>query len=397
MRICGIVCEYNPFHNGHLHHITMTRRQGFDAVVCVMSGNFVQRAEFAIMPKSARAQAAVNSGADLVIELPLPFAIASAERFATGAVSILDSLGCVSHISFGAEAADITALSEAAEILSDSSIFEAIKAESTKGVSFAAARERAVAKISKQASALLTSPNNILAIEYIKALKALRSSVLPIAVPRLGAAHDGDTATDGFASASKIRELIKNGEDFSDFVPDEAFKIITRELEDGHSPVFPESIDRAILASLKKLSPEDFCRYGDVSEGLEFRLYDAVQSSSSLSEATERAKTKRYAHSRIRRAFLNAFLDIPNSLAKEAPPYARVLAMTDTGREIIKLCKKTSKIPIITKSASIKNESEKAKSLLALESRSDDIYSLFMKNPLRQGFTYTNTPFIKEN
>ncbi len=397
MNICGIVCEYNPFHNGHLFHIEETRRRGADAVVCIMSGNFVQRADFAIMQKRARAGIAVLSGADLVIELPLPWSIASAERFAYGAVSILNSLGVISSLSFGTENDDITALSEIAGILATPDFGQKLCKQCETGVSYATARERALSSISPELSKLIASPNNILAIEYIKALKKLNSSIAPIAIPRGGAAHDSLTSCDNIASATLIRELIHNSGEFSSFVPKETLEIYEEEKRLGHAPVSIKTADISILSRLKTMNTEDFRNVCDVSEGLEYRLVDSVARSTSLNEAIENAKTKRYAHSRIRRIFLNAFLGVSYDLQLSEPPYARILAFNDTGREIIRKAKKTSQIPIITKTASVKEESEKAIKLLALERNADDIYSLFMKSPISQGSTFTDSPvYIKK-
>ncbi len=361
-----------------------------------MSGNFVQRGDFAIMQKHARASAAIRSGADVVIELPLPWAISSAERFASGAVSVLDSLGVVSSISFGAECADEKKLMEIAKIFTDKTFEEKVMEEYSSGVSYATARERALAKIDKSLSPLIAQANNILAVEYLKAILRLESSLLPIAITRTGAGHDSAQISGNIASASYIRDLIARGEDFFKFVPPASAALFREETDKGAAPVFSGSANNAIMSVLKRLTPQDFTKYGDVSEGLEFRLSDAVSKSHSLEGAISLAKTKRYAHSRIRRIFLNAFLDVDASLSLGSVPYARILAFGDRGREIIKKAKKLSQIPIITRPSSIKNEDERLQSLFALERRADDIYSLFMKTPAAQGSTFTQSPIYME-
>lgn len=392
MNICGIVCEYNPFHNGHLYQLNEAKRRGADGIVCVMSGNFVQRGDFAIMQKSARAEAAVLNGADVVIELPLPWAVASAERFAFGAVSILSSLGVVTHLSFGAESDDTSMLLQAAKTLTGDEFNSALLREYSGGISYAKARELALAGFDENLARLITTPNNILAVEYLKAILRLGSDISPIAVARRGAAHDEGSASDGIASASFIRDSIENDGDFSSFLPERSLDIYIREKKNGNAPVLIKSADRAIMSVLKRISAEEFAKYGDVSEGLEYRLFDAVSKSTSLDEAISLAKTKRYAHSRIRRIFLNAFLGVKASAVCEPVPYARILAFSDRGRDIIKSAKSLAKIPIITRPSSIKAESEKAYNLLALERRADDIYSLFMDAPLPQGSTFTRSP-----
>ncbi|MBR5543474.1 MAG: nucleotidyltransferase family protein [Oscillospiraceae bacterium] len=392
MNICGIVCEYNPFHNGHMHHIQKAKEAGADAIICIMSGNFVQRGDFAIMRKHARAEAAVRSGADIVIELPLPWSLASAEKFAHGAISILHMLGVCSSVSFGAECDDISALKALAKILADNSLDSAIMSEYSSGISFAAAREAAVAKHFPELSKLLKTPNNILATEYIKALLRLESKIVPVAVMRKGTSHDSDNVFDGFASASLIREKIAHGDDFSALLPPASHEIYLRELDYGNAPVLTQDADSSVMSVLKRFSPEDFRKYSDISEGLEFRLCDCIAQSTTLKDTADLAKTKRYAHSRIRRILLNAFLGCEAHFSEGIVPYARILAFNRTGREIIKKAKKRSDVPVITRPSEIKNESKKAESLLALESRADDIYSLFMKKPFSQGSTYTISP-----
>lgn len=394
MNICGIVCEYNPFHNGHLYQISEARRAGADAIVCVMSGNFVQRGDFAIMQKHARAEAAVRCGADVVIELPVPYAVSSAEFFAFASVSIFEKLGIVTSISFGAECDSATDLSKLSEVLASGELDEEILKEYSTGISYATARENAIRKKYPDLADILSTPNNILAIEYLKALSRLNSKITPIPVKRFAVQHDEASPSGEFASASYIRELIHVKAEISSFLPTDVLEIYNNEQRNGHAPLNIANASSAILSALKRLSAEDFKKYADVSEGLHNRLYDAVSRSSTFDEAITNAKTKRYAHSRIRRIFLNAFLDIEASLANSPVPYARILAFNEKGREILKLAKKTSDIPIITKPSSIKFESKEARDLLALERRVDDIYSLFMDTPINQGSTLKTSPIF---
>ncbi len=392
MNICGIICEYNPFHNGHLLHIQKTKEVLDCHIICVMSGNYVQRGDISILHKSARAEVAVRCGADLVIELPLPWSIATAERFAHGSVSIFNALGGVTHLSFGAECYDIEKLRKAAEVLCSDSLNELILQYCATGVSYATAREKAMNEVAPHLSSFLKSPNNILAIEYQKALIRSDSNISPYLIQRTGAGHDESVHSDRIASASLIRKRIAEEKDFTSFIPEPSYDIYKREFSLGHTLIPDTTISRIILASLKHLSPEEFSFFCDVSEGLEYRLYDAVQKSKNLHDAIMSAKTKRYALSRIRRCLLNAFLEVENSLCKENVPYARILAFNENGRDILHTLKKKSKIPIITKPASVKKEDEKLHKLLILENRADDIYSLFMKNPLEQGNTFKLSP-----
>ncbi|MEG2377128.1 MAG: nucleotidyltransferase family protein, partial [Clostridia bacterium] len=211
MNIYGIICEYNPLHNGHEYHIARTRKLGADAIVCVMSGCFVQRAEPAIMSKFARAKCAIAAGADLVIELPSPWSTASAEAFARGAMSILGSLGCVTHCSFGCEAHDISTLCATADTLLNASFYEKVRDELSRGISFPAARARVMAREFPHLASVLDTPNNILAVEYIKAIYSQKLNIEPVAITRIGAAHDSEEAAT-FPSASALRTLINSGD-----------------------------------------------------------------------------------------------------------------------------------------------------------------------------------------
>ncbi len=394
MRICGIICEYNPFHNGHLYHIEETKKRGAEAIICVMSGNFVQRADFAVMRKHARAECAIRAGADVVLELPVPWSIASAERFAFGAVSLLDALGVVSDISFGCETSNSDDLLHMSELLLQQDFNNAVLEEYSKGISFAKARELAAARFDKKLSGLLSTPNNILAIEYLKALSKLSSKISPICITRTGACHDDTKVSHGFASASAVRGLIAKKSDISSLIPACTEEILKREISLGHAPVFSSAADTAMLSSLKRLSADDFVSYGDVSEGLQFRLENAISKSTTLTEAIALAKTKRYAHSRIRRIYLNAFLGVKNSFSTGSVPYARILALNETGKSIIRMAKKASQIPIINRPSSVKFLDYTANELLSLERRCDDIYSLFMEKPIAQGSTYTISPIV---
>ncbi len=391
MNIYGIVCEYNPFHNGHLYQIEQIKACGADGIVCVMSGNFVQRGDFAIMQKHARAEAAIRCGADIVFELPVPYVLSSAERFAYGAISIFENLGIISSLAFGTESNDLNSLLEIAKLLISGDLNSEITAELSLGVSYPTALSAALNKRNKSLAELISTPNNILAVEYLKALLMLNSDIKPIAFKRIGAEHDCAISSDTFASASHIRSLITDNAQIKKLIPPPSLEIVERESSLGHAPVNIKTASTSVISSLKRLSPEDFRKYPDVSEGLENRIFDAVASSNSLEDAINSAKTKRYTHSRLRRIFLNAFLNITSDFPS-TPPYVKLLAFSDSGRAILKRTKEVSRIPIITRPSAIKNESDEAKKLLALEKRADDIYSLFMETPLPPGAALKTSP-----
>ena len=349
----GIICEFNPFHKGHKHLIDSVK-DDFDAVICVMSGNLVQRGEFAVADKFERTRTALENGADLVIELPCVYSLMSAEGFACNAVKILEATGVVDRLAFGAECADVKALSEAAEKIQGSA--DEIALEMKKGVSYPTARKNIIG------DDILDSPNNILAIEYIK------STSLPcVAVKRIGKGHDTDDVN---YSASAIREKMN--------------------IDEIHSL---KSCERAVLAKLRTMSRDDFLKIEDVNEGLENRIVQAVMAATSLEDLYDKIKTKRYTHSRIRRIVLRSYLGITRDYSFE-PPYIRILGFNSKGREILKDIKKKSKLPVITRYADVKQLDDNATALFELESRCTDLYNLGCAIPKPCGLEKTSQIII---
>ena len=268
MRVSSLICEYNPFHNGHKYMIEKMRENGCEYIIACMSGNFTQRGDFAVFDKYSRTKTALENGIDLVIELPVIYSCATAEKFAFGGVDILNSLGCVSEIYFGSECGNMEALRNTADILQSSEISEKIKKYLSLGQTFAKARENAVADIDKISAEILKSPNNILGIEYIKALNKINSPILPQTIQRVGSEHDSLTVCENTASATLIRKIIyENNQEFKKYIP---------------SPVFSEihdfkKLETAVLYKLRMMSLEDFANLPDISEGLENRLYSAIR------------------------------------------------------------------------------------------------------------------------
>lgn len=377
MKTTGIVAEYNPFHNGHKAHVDRCRENGATHLVAVMSGNFVQRGSVAIMDKRARAAAAIRGGVDLVVELPVPFAVATAEVFARGGISVLQGLGCVDALSFGAECDDLALLQSAAKAVTDPKVDELIRQELSGGVSYPTARAFAVrAAYGDDIADVLEGPNNILAVEYLKELQRQGSTLSVEPVKRVGNAHDGLTATDEFASASMLRILLERGDERAfDFMPETTQVEFKRMAGVGRAPVSVEESERAILSRLRMLTAEDIAKAPDVSEGLENRIFNAIQSATSLEELYDIVKTKRYTHSRIRRIVTALYLGIlPED--REAVPYVRVLGFNDRGLEILKKAKETATLPVITKPAAIEGLDEKARHTFDLECRATNLYNL---------------------
>lgn len=373
MKIIGVVGEYNPFHNGHKLHIIESKKllEEKSAAVCVMSGDFVQRGEPAIFSKHARAEAAVRSGADLVLELPLPWALSSAEGFARGAVGILGALGRVDYLSFGSECGDINTLSSLATAIMDPRLDEQIRVELESGISYAAARQKALARQIGSMAEHLGTPNNILGVEYLKALFSQHLRIKPMTVQRFGAGHD---ETGG--SASDIRKLIKTGGRYKHYMPKEAYDVFKREREQGRGPVFPETLETALISRFRMMSVENYNSLPDAAEGLGNRLFMAAHEETTIDGILSAAKTKRYALSRIRRMYMCAALGIKAGYADGIPPYTRVLAANSLGREALRILQENSAIPIVTKPAEINNLSKECRELFDLESSAHDLYCL---------------------
>ena len=408
----GIVAEYNPFHAGHAYHIAETRRKlGPDtAIVCVMSGNWVQRGDCAVFDKWTRARAALEGGADLVLELPTVWAVSSAEGFARGAAAILDAAGVVTHLSFGSECGDVDQLRQVAACL-DSELNQAgLRRFLDEGMSFAACRQAVVrGMLGSGLSDLLSCPNNNLGVEYLRALNTLKSGIQPVTVLRRGAGHDGGDHPD-FPSASFLREKMRAGggecragrlgPPESAENPDGApWSSRPTQREIGFSSENVANLarcERVILARLRTMRLADWTRLPDsgAAEGLPRRLERAGRDCASLEEFYDRAKTKRYAHARLRRLALWAFLGLTAEDVPAAPPYLRVLGLNGRGRELLREMKSTAAVPVLTKPAHVDRLGAEARRLFALEERCTDLYGLCFPSPRPAGWERTTSPVI---
>ena len=322
----AVVCEFNPFHNGHKYLIDTVKRLTGEPVVAVMSGSFVQRGEAAVCSKFERAETALKNGADLVVELPAVYAVSCAQRFAQGGVSIAKSFGDVDKLAFGCEADSLEALTAAANAIDNTEVNSCVTEKMSAGAYYPQAFESAVREVLGDETAdVLTSPNNILAVEYLRALKG--SGIEPLPVKRTGVSHDSDIIDGNFVSASKLREMLRRGEDVSRFAP-EVPKSIT----------YPENLGRAVLFKLRTMTADDFGRLPEVSEGLEHRFVNAVSKYNSLEEILFAVKTKRYTLARLRRIICCAALGITGELQSLNAEYARVLGFSAGGEKLLKSC-----------------------------------------------------------
>ena len=381
MRTAGIIIEYNPLHAGHLYQLEETRRiLGQDtAIIGVMSGDFVQRGDFAIVGRQARAKAAVESGVDPVLELPLPWAVGSADRIADRWVAALAATGVVDRLVFGSECGDAAALERVASVLLSEGFPALLKQELSTGVSFAAARQQAVERMeTSEDAALLAQPNNILGVEYCKSLLRRESAIRPLTIQRKGAGYHETEPEAELPSATMLRQLLRSGE---------REKALTRmapamraafeeEARLGRAPVLLEICERAILARLRSMSEADFAALDEGREGLYHRLYEASRTAAGLEEILESAKTKRYAYARLRRMVLWAWLGMTPKDFPEEIPYLRVLAANETGRELLGRMRKTAAVPVVTKPQHVRRLSREAQALFELEARAADLYAL---------------------
>lgn len=385
MKTAAVICEYNPFHYGHKFQLEQTRALGATHIVSIMSGDFTQRGDAAVCDKFARAKTALENGADLVLELPVRYSLCAAEGFARGAVGIISALGCVDMLSFGSESGDIAALREAAgavEYAVRSDFFQLLM---TSGNSYPAALAEAVNKFyTPDVYETISSPNNTLAVEYIKALDDIGSSIEPVTVQREGAEHDSADTAGKFASASAIRKLILSGEDYSAFAP-----------ETGSPAADLRRLEPAILAKLRCMKPEDFEQVYDAAAGLGERLYKAVRRAGSLEELYFLTKTKRYTLARIRRAVLCAFLGVEKKMLREKDAYIRILGMNPRGREILSAAKAAGcALPLDTSLRALMDTSREAHRQGAFQSRCRDIWALALEKPLPCGSDFTAKPVI---
>lgn len=321
----AIICEFNPFHNGHKYIIETARAITNEPVIAIMSGSFTQRGEPAITDKFARTKTALENGADLVIELPAVYAAANAERFAGGGVRIANALKSVNYLAFGCEDDDISELKKAADAPSDSRINSLVKQKMQDGDYYPRAFEAAVREVLGNRTAdFLSTPNNILAVEY---LRQLDERIKPLPIKRIGAVHNSQIASENYASASHIRELLRNGKSAQGFLP-EAPEDIT----------YPEKLDTALLYRLRTISAEELRSLPEVCEGIENRIITAAQTASSADELISAVKTKRYTHARIRRILACALLGITEELQSRKADYCRVLGFTNEGAKLLKNC-----------------------------------------------------------
>ena len=375
MKTIGIIAEYNPFHRGHEAQLRLLReRFGPDCrIVVALGGCFTQRGEAALFTKYARAEAAVRCGADLVLELPLPWAASSAEGFARGGVGVLHALGCVDALAFGSECADPERLAKIAALTGDGCYDALLRQALGAGVGYAAARQKALEALAGEALPEVAARNDILGVEYLRALEAQSSHMEPLPLKRFG----------GFPPASALRKKA----DFLPDLPEGAAEVFRREIALGRRAE-PERLDAAILSRLRSMTDAELAALPGASEGLENRLKKASLAAGTVEELVRLATTRRYPSARIRRMALAALLGIPAGLEKGLPPYLRVLGLSERGAKLLHDAHPA--LPVVTKPADGRGE------IFELEARACGIYALTFPDPAqrRGDMDYKATPFV---
>ena len=370
-KVLGIIAEYNPFHNGHLYHLDASKKvTGCDYTVAIISGNFTQRGSTSVVDKWSKTKMALQNGVDLVIELPVLYSISSSENFADGAIKILNSLGIIDYLSFGSETPDITILNSIADILCNEpkDYKKLLTTELDKGLSFPKARENALLNYIKNANTFendkpnfekhkkaLSSPNNILGIEYLKALKKYNSSIKTVCISRFATDYNSSDFSGSIASATAIRELIKN-KDFNSIktvIPENSYSVLMDCINSGHIVPDLNCFEKEIIYTLRKMSIEKIADLPDVSEGLVFSIKKAANSCNTINEFLNIVKSKRYTVTRLQRILLYALLNISKEdmqLSKQVEmPYVRVLGFNDNGKKLIsEIATKHPELKIIT-------------------------------------------------
>ena len=399
-KVVGIIAEYNPFHNGHAYHIQKTKEQtGADFVVAVITGNFTQRGNTSVINKWEKTKMAINGGVDLVIELPTIYSISSAENFSSGAIKILNNIGIVDSISFGMEADDISSLNNIANVLlsEPQEYTSLLKAELQKGSSYPKAREIALMMYLndiKRYSNILNGSNNILAIEYLKALKKQRSNLIPIGVKREKVYYNSTKIIDEYASATGIRSLLLRNqlEEIRKVVPSTTLSILLNNIREGTYVLDLTAYGAEILYKLRAMSIQEIANLPDVSEGLENLIKDVSNKTNNLIDLINGIKSKRYTQTRIQRILLYALLGITKKdmeYSKKIVPYVRILGCSENGKILLSQINNKAKIITSLKKFEKTNKNKKIARMLEIDKKATNIYTLGYKRNSVANLDYT--------
>jgi len=410
MQAVGIIAEYNPFHNGHKWHLENAKKiSGCRFSISLISGNFVQRGEPAIIDKWKRAEMAVLSGVDLVIELPVTFAVRSAQYFASGGIRLLQSLGVVSHVCFGAEHSDLPMLRKIASAADDLAVIENMKQQLKLGHTYAAALSHALSTVHAIPPEILNEPNNILAIEYLRAISKYAPQIIPITIRRQQAHYHDTTISGTLASATAIRLALQThlslADEISQALPDTSTGIIAEMLETKRGPAVFDRLSTPVLAKLRTAKLEELEQLPDVTEGLHHKMLDSAIQATSISDLLYLLKSRRYTGTRLQRILTHLLIGTTKQelagFDQSGPLYARVLAFNQRGRQILKRINTNATVPIISKTAKfLKSEQRNSycasplQRMLARDTFATDIYVLSLPSLRWQagGWDFRHSP-----
>lgn len=378
-KTAGIVAEYNPFHKGHAYQINCIRDMGFDKIAVAMSGSAVQRGEISLLDKFCRAKMAVDCGASLVCEVPYPYSCFSAEGFARSGVHILKNLGA-DAICFGSESADLDLLCKIADFLLSDEYQTNLKKHLADNTPFAAARERTITEKFDLSREVISASNDILALEYIKECKRLNWDVQFIPVKRRGADYNDLSAKDGLASASGIRNAVREYrfETACSFVPENIQKEFLNRLEQGDYFAADTAYEKAVISALKKLSAADFEKLPDCNTELAHAFENASAVSNSFEKLFSNLPTKQYTKARLNRIMLFAFAGMDTDIPA-LPPFIRILSMDKNGEEIVKKANELSDLPISHSYRILRDKNDNCRKVIEKEALLTDMQSLFFK------------------
>ena len=401
-KVLGIISEYNPFHNGHLYHLIKSKKiTNAEYTIAVIGGNFTQRGNASLIDKWSKTEMALLNGIDLVIELPLLYSISSAENFAEGAIKILDSLQIVDAISFGTETSDINTLNKFADILyNEPKEYKALLShELSKGMSYPKARENALMLYLndiRRFAPILSSPNNILGIEYLKAIKKYKSNIIPISIQRIKTGYNDINFSGNIASATAIRNLVLNHEynDLNRILPISSYSILKENIQKGHIVRDISNFDKIVLYKLRNMSTEELLDLPDVSEGLEYSIKKSADSCNTIYELINIVNSKRYTKTRLQRILLYALLNITKKdiqISKRSMPYIRILGFNEKGKYIVSQLSQNKRLNLITsvKKFTDKNTNKNLQLMLQKDINATNTYTLGFENDSWSNLDYT--------
>ncbi len=405
-KVLGIIAEYNPFHNGHLYHIENAKSKAkADTTVAVITGNFTQRGSTSIINKWEKTKMALNNGVDLCIELPTIYSISSAENFADGAIKILNELGIIDVLSFGMEANDISDLNNIANILYNEpkEYKNLLKKELDEGKSYALARANSLIKYLKddKYENILSGSNNILAIEYLKALKRQKSKIMPLGIKREKVFYNSRKIVDEYASSTGIRFLLERRqiEEIAKVMPQQSFNILISNIREGKINIDLSVFSKEIIYKLRSMSVQEIKNLPEVSEGLENLIKEKASKTNNVIELINEIKSKRYTQTRIQRIMLYSLLGITKSvmeMSKNVNPYIRVLGFNKNGKRLLSEINPRAKVITSVKKFENENKNIKLRKMLEIDKNATDIYTLEYSKNSEANLDYTNGMIIIE-